>query len=115
VHAVLGGSYLSERQTDCSPSLALERPVYRSGVVYEVAPRPWIAQEELGWQHIRLEPVARGAGHDDVARCVRTPLGQWVDVVECGALVAERSGAVDAAASTVSQGRELDRPLLLVR
>jgi hypothetical protein len=89
--------------------------MYRPRVVNEVAARPWMTEKELRRQQVRLEPVARRTRHDDVARRVRAALRERMDMVERGARVVERRGAVHTAAPAVSQRRELDRSLVLVR
>jgi len=89
--------------------------MHSPGVVDEVAARPRVAHEELDGQHVRLQSIALRAGGDDVARHVRTALGQRMHVVQRGVLIVERRRAVHASAATVAEGRQLDLALLLRR
>ena len=84
-----------------------------SALVDEVAASPGVAKKELSGQHVGFQSIARWARRDDVAWRVRSALGERMDVVERGARVLERRGAIDAAASAVAQGGELDGSLVL--
>ena len=82
-------------------------------IVDEVAACPRIAKKEFRGKHVSLQSIARGTGGDHIAGRVRSTLGERMNVVERGALVFERSRAVHAATSAVSQRGELDRSLVL--
>src|SRR5258705_4959533 len=97
-----GRADLCEREADRPACLALQRPVHGARVMYEVRPRPRIAQEEFRGQHVGLEAIARGTGDDDVAGRMGTALGERMNMIERGTRVVERRGAVHAAAAAVA-------------
>ena len=101
-------------QAHRSASATLERAVDGTGVDDEVHARPGKASEEVGWQHVALEPVAAAARSDEVARDVCAAFRERVHVVEGSDIELEGSGAIHAAAAAVTHRGALDRSFLRV-
>jgi hypothetical protein len=89
--------------------------MHGSSVDDEVHARPWKPSEEIGWQHVALEPVAAAASRHEVAGHVRTAFREWVHVVESSDIELEWGGAVHAAPAAITHSGALDRSLLRVR
>jgi hypothetical protein len=98
-----------EGQANRTPCPTLEGAMHRPGVSHKIRPRPGMAREEVEWEHIAFEAIARTAGRDQVARIVRSAAGQGHDVVEGGRAMIESRGAVHAALPTVAQRRAAQR------
>jgi hypothetical protein len=81
--------------------------------VYEIEACPRIPDEEIGWQHVTLEPITTGAGRDKITGSVDAALREWEDVVDGGDLKLERSGAVDTAPAAVTHHSVFNRTLLV--
>ena len=79
--------------------------MHRPGVAHKIRSRPGMAREEVEWEHIAFEAIARAAGRDQVARVVCAAAGQRHDVIEGGRAMIESRGAVHAALPTVAQRR----------
>lgn len=91
-----------EGQADRAPRPTLEGAMHRSGVSHEIRPRPGMAREEVEWEHIAFEPIARAAGRDQVARVVRPATGQRHHMIECGGALIETRRTVDAPLAAVT-------------
>ena len=100
-------------ETHGTSRAALERAVYRSGVLDEVKTRPRVAGEELGRQQIALEAIAPPTRGNEVARRVNAAFGEGKDVVDGGDVVVKRRGAVDAPEAAITHHGVLDRALLV--
>jgi len=85
--------------------------MHSAGVPNEVRTGPRVAAEKLVRQHVALEPIARGAGGDQVARCMRASLRHGVYVIERRDVEREWNRAVDAASAAVTHGSVLECPL----
>ena len=77
----------------------------------EVLSRPRVAGEELGWQQVALEAIARATRQHDVAGRMGAAVGERVHVIERRQVELESRAAVDAATTTVAHGRSLERSL----
>jgi hypothetical protein len=93
-----------EGQADRAPCPTLEGAMHRPGVSHEVRPSPGMAREEVKWEHIAFEAIARAAGRDEVARVVRPATGQRHHMIECGGALIETRRTVDAPLAAVTQG-----------
>jgi hypothetical protein len=102
----------SVRERDGSPSRAFQRAVYGASVAHEVGAGPGIGREEIIWKEIGFQPIAVRAGENDVALMVDAAMRERVNVVKRRRVNVQRSGAVDAAATTVTHGRSLDGALV---
>lgn len=92
-----------ECETHCTSRAALERAMHRTCVAHKVGACPRVSREKLEREQIALEPVARAAGDDKVARIVRPAAREREHVIErCGALI-EMRGAVYTTLPAVAQ------------
>src|SRR5690349_15649956 len=85
--------------------------MHRARVANEVRAGPGVPAEELVWEHVALEPVARCACRDEVAGRVRASLRDRVHVIERRDVERQRNGAVDAAAAAIAHGSVLEGAL----
>lgn len=86
-----------------------------AGVPHEVRAGERVPCEELVRKHVSLQPVARGAGGNEVARNVRAAARQRIDVVERRFSRVERMAAVHAAPAAVAHRGALERALGVTR
>jgi len=87
--------------------------MHRAGVRYEIQSSPRIPTEEFGRQQVAFQAITARTGGDDVARDVRAPVREGMDVVQRSQLEVERGSAVDATATAVAHRGALDRALLM--
>jgi len=81
----------------------------------EVLSCPRVAGEEFRRQQISFESIARGAGQDQVARNVGTPVRERMHVIEGREIELQARATIDAASATVSHCRSLDGAFLMSR
>ena len=78
--------------------------MHRPGVSHEIRPRPGMAREEVEWEHIAFEAIARAAGRDQVARVVRPATGQRHHMIECSGVLIETHRTVHTPLAALTQG-----------
>jgi hypothetical protein len=87
--------------------------MHRARVLNEIETGPGISGKEFSGEQVPLHSVAAAAGSDEVAGRVLASFGERENVVDCGEVVLERGGAIDAATAAVTHHGVLDRTLLV--
>lgn len=102
---VASGSLVQAREgeTHRAPCAAFERAMHVAGVAHEVRAGPREAGEELEWQQVALEAIARSAGRHEVAGIVCPAARCGHDMIERRRALIERHGAIHAALTAVTQ------------
>jgi hypothetical protein len=99
------------RQAHGPSRAAFQASMHGTGVADEVRPCPWIPGEELIRHHVAFQPIAWGAGGDEVAREVGAASRYGMDVIEGRRFGDERRAAIDAPPAAIAQRRAFERAL----
>ena len=84
-----------------------------SRIGHEVRTSPRVAAEEVVWQKIALESVARDTRGDEVAWRVCSAARYRKDVVQRGEIILEPNRTVDTPPATIAKSRALECALVL--
>jgi hypothetical protein len=82
-----------------------------ASVADEIRAGPRVPAEELVWQHVALEAIARGTCCNQVAWRVGATLRDRVHVIERRDVERQWDGAVDAASTAIAHGSVLEGAL----
>ena len=83
----------------------------RPRIAHEVGTGPRIPPKKLVRKHVALEPIARRAGGDKVARRMWPSVRHGVHVIERRDVEREWDRAIDAASTAITHGSVLERTL----
>ena len=100
------------REAHRSSGRALQCAMHGARVAHEVHAGQRMRGEKFRWQPIAFQAVTAAACEDDVARVMRTAVGEWIDVIESGGVKVQRGAAVHATAAAVAHGCTFDRALV---